>query len=210
MADTETPQAPGRRERILALATDAFITHGYAGASMADLARAVGIQKASLYHHFPSKEALFVACVSEGYEGALQRLEAIRADPALSDAERIRAAMTEIYRVNMTTAVGRMAPLIAGVAPRIPEVARAFHHGFIARTYALVSGMIEDGVARGGFAPVDTVGMRQLIIGPVVFQKMEREMMAAFTDRDALEPVDRMRETHIDLVLRLLIGDDDR
>jgi AcrR family transcriptional regulator len=210
MAEPDPPHSADRRSEILALATEAFLTHGYAGASMADLARAVGIQKASLYHHFPSKEALFIACVTEGYEGAVRRLEDIREDAALSDAARIRAAMEEIYRVNLTTPVGRMAPLIAEVAPSIPEVARAFHGGFIARHYALVTGMIEDGIARGSFAPLDTLGLRQMIFGPVIYLAMEREMTAGFPDRDALNPVDRIRESHIDLILRLLTGPEGR
>lgn len=204
MAEIHKPHISDRREEILRLATEAFVTHGYAGTSMADLARAVGVQKASLYHHFPSKQALFVACVTEGYEAAVQRLEAIRADPSFTDAARIRAAMEEIYRVNLTLPVGRMAPLIAEVAAKIPEIARNFHDGFIGRHYALVTGMIEDGIARGSFAPLDTLGLRQMIFGPVIFLAMEREMTASFPDAEAINPVDRIRESHIDLILRLL------
>ncbi len=206
MAEIQKPHISDRRDEILRLATEAFVTHGYAGTSMADLARAVGVQKASLYHHFPSKQALFVACVTEGYEGTVQRLEAIRAAPDFTDAARVRAAMEEIYRVNLTLPVGRMAPLIAEVAAKIPEIAQNFHGGFIARHYALVTGMIEDGIARGSFAPLDTLGLRQMIFGPVIFLAMEREMTASFPDAEALNPVDRIRESHIDLILRLLTG----
>ncbi len=204
MADPAPLQTPDRRADILQRATEAFVTQGYAGTSIADLARRAGVQKASLYHHFPSKRALFVACVTEGYAGTLERLEAIRDDPGLADTARIRAAMEEIYRVNLTLPVGRMAPLIAEVASTIPEVAQAFHGGFIARHYALVTGMIEAGIARGSFAPLDPLGLRQLIFGPVIFLAMERGMTASFPDREAMHPVDRMRDTHIDLILRLL------
>ncbi|MFN3970416.1 MAG: TetR/AcrR family transcriptional regulator [Gemmobacter sp.] len=134
MADADTKQHSERREEILRLATEGFVTDGYAGTSMADLARAVGVQKASLYHHFPSKQALFVACVTDGYEGMVQRLEAIRSDTTFTDPDRIRAAMHEIYRVNLTLPVGRMAPLIAEVAPKIPEIARNFHGGLLRAT----------------------------------------------------------------------------
>lgn len=201
---TDKPESNSRRTDIIDTATALFVEKGYAGTSMADLAGAVGVQKASLYHHFASKEALFLACVTEGYEGALRRLEDIRADPDLSDPARIRMAMQEIYRVNLTTPVGRMAPLIAEVAPAFPCIARAFHGGFIARHYALVTGMISDGIARGAFAPLDVLGLRQMIFGPVIFLAMEREMTADFPDRDILNPVDHIRESHIDLILRLL------
>jgi AcrR family transcriptional regulator len=204
MLPTEASTFPDRRAEILAHATEAFIAHGYAGTSIADIAGAVGIQKASLYHHFPSKQALFVACVTEGYEDVIQRLASIRASTEMNDRTRIRRAMEEIYRINLTTPVGRMAPLIAEVAPTIPEVAQAFHGGFIARHYALVRGMIDDGVARGSFAPVDTLGMQHLIFGPVITLALSREMTISFPDRDELYPVERIRESHIALILRLL------
>jgi len=204
MTKSDPTPVSDRRGDILALATEAFVTHGYAGTSMADLARVIGIQKASLYHHFQSKQALFVACVTEGYEGTVRRLEAIRADASLSDPARIRAAMEEVYRINLTTPVGRMVTVIVEVAPTIPEVAQAFHGGFIARHYAIVTGMIEDGIARGSFAAIDTLGMQHLFFGPVITLALSREMTACFPDRDELYPVDRIRETHIDLILRLL------
>jgi AcrR family transcriptional regulator len=205
MVKDELPQND-RRADILARATEAFVNQGYAGTSMADLAGAIGIQKASLYHHFPSKEALFISCVTEGYDGAVERLETIRADPGLSDQDRLRAAMAEVYRVNMTTPAGRMAPLIAEVAAKIPDVARAFHDGFIARHYAVMTGIIQDAVARGSFAPVDPMGMQHLIFGPIITLALSREMTASFPDRDTLYPVERIRETHVELILRLLTG----
>jgi AcrR family transcriptional regulator len=202
-------QPAERRSEIVAKATEAFVARGYAGASMGDLARAVGIQKASLYHHFPSKEALFVACVTEGYAGAAQRLEEIRDDPSLDDAERVRAAMEEVYRINLTTTVGRMAPVIAEVGQQLPEVAQAFHSGFITRHYRAVTDIVDNGIARGSFRAVDSMGIQHLIFGPVITLALSREMTATFPDRDALYPVDRIRETHIDLILQLLTGTGD-
>lgn len=206
MGTIEAAPAPGRRAEILRLATGAFVTHGYAGTSITELARAIGIGKASLYHHFPSKQALFVACVTEGYADCIDRLAVIRSDTKLTDLERIRAAMEEIYRINLSEPVGRMAPLIAEVASTIPEIARAFHGGFIAQHYALITGMLEDGIVRGSFAALDTLGLRQMIFGPVILLALEREMTADFPDRDTLNPVERIRDAHIELILQLLRG----
>jgi AcrR family transcriptional regulator len=201
---SEIPQ--DRRADILATATDLFLRHGFAGTSMAALAGAAGLQKASLYHHFASKEELFITCVTEGYEATVRKLDALRADPGLSDPDRVRATMEELYRINLETSVGRMAPLIAEVAQLIPSVARAFHSGFITRQYVIVTGIIADGIARGSFDEVDSLGMQHLIFGPVVALSLSREMTAKFPDRDSLYPVDRIRASHIDLILRLLLG----
>lgn len=47
-----------RRDEIVAAATQLFAEKGYEGASMSDLAERVGLRKASLFHHFTSKEEL--------------------------------------------------------------------------------------------------------------------------------------------------------
>jgi AcrR family transcriptional regulator len=50
-----------RRDEILDESTRLFAERGYEGTSMADLAERVGLRKASLFHHFASKEVLYAA-----------------------------------------------------------------------------------------------------------------------------------------------------
>lgn len=49
---------------MLAAAVEVFARHGLAGASVRDIARQARIRVSSLYHHFPSKEALYQAVQS--------------------------------------------------------------------------------------------------------------------------------------------------
>ena len=46
---------------ILAAAEALFLVKNYADVSMEDIAEAAGVTKGALYHHFASKEALYVA-----------------------------------------------------------------------------------------------------------------------------------------------------
>ena len=53
--------ASNKREDVLAAAVACFAAHGLAGTGMRDVARAAGLTEGTLYHYFPSKDALIDA-----------------------------------------------------------------------------------------------------------------------------------------------------
>ncbi|WP_413460410.1 TetR/AcrR family transcriptional regulator [Herbaspirillum huttiense] len=72
------------RERILVEATRIAQAHGYNGLNVRDLASAVGIKAASVYHHFASKAELGAAVARrywEDAEAALRAMEEAAASP---------------------------------------------------------------------------------------------------------------------------------
>jgi AcrR family transcriptional regulator len=60
------------RERILEAAMTVFARFGYRRASMDQIADEVALTRQAVYHHFPSKEALFRAGVEALHEGAYE------------------------------------------------------------------------------------------------------------------------------------------
>ena len=83
---------PTRQAQILETAARIFCEKGFDKASMEDVADAVGLTKAGLYHHIGSKDELLFAIMSYGMdlfeEKVLNRVMAI-ADPL----ERLKAAL---------------------------------------------------------------------------------------------------------------------
>ena len=55
------------KQKILDSATDLFAAKGYTETTMRELAAAVGVKEASIYNHFPSKNAI-LECILEEYE----------------------------------------------------------------------------------------------------------------------------------------------
>jgi AcrR family transcriptional regulator len=90
------------RARILAVALELFAAQGYAGTSVSDLAKRLGITKAALYYHFSAKDDILRTLVS----APLAALEALAASaPAraredlLGDISDITAEMYTVSRL---------------------------------------------------------------------------------------------------------------
>lgn len=55
--------------QIMAAATNLFSLSGYDAASVADICASAKVSKGAFYHHFPSKQALFLAIVDQWLKG---------------------------------------------------------------------------------------------------------------------------------------------
>ncbi|WP_457574537.1 TetR/AcrR family transcriptional regulator [Desulfolithobacter sp.] len=72
------------KTEILDTVIPLFARAGYTGVSMRQIARAVGIQAASLYHHFPDKETLYIQALAQTFSRhnvLLRDAFALAADP---------------------------------------------------------------------------------------------------------------------------------
>jgi AcrR family transcriptional regulator len=65
------------RDDILEAAAQVFRQKGFHGASMQDIAKAVSLQKASLYHHVSSKQEILLALLDRALELLLERISTI-------------------------------------------------------------------------------------------------------------------------------------
>lgn len=91
-----------RRNQILLAAAELFVKHGYAGTSMRDIAKWVGLLPGSVYHYFPAKEDLFAAVSHEGFRQLGARIAAAVSE-GRTPRERLEAACT----VHIEAMVGR-------------------------------------------------------------------------------------------------------
>jgi AcrR family transcriptional regulator len=86
-----TPRNAGRpREYILEAATRLFSQKGYAGTTMRDIAKAVGVLPGSLYAHIEGKEGLLLEIVETGIDRFLAAGEQLDGD---TPADRMRSAI---------------------------------------------------------------------------------------------------------------------
>jgi len=86
------------REDILEAAARIFRRKGYHAASMQDIARAVNLQKASLYHHVSSKQEILVALLDRALDMLIAQMRAVLAMEA-SPEEKLRQAVRSYTQV---------------------------------------------------------------------------------------------------------------
>ena len=139
-----------RRTEILHAALRAFRERGYYATTLEDIAEQLGIRKTALYHYFPDKESILYACHRESL-GELDRLvrEARRLETAR---EQLDWAIREHVRVMTETLEG--SPLAFEVTALSPERQKEVIAARDRYERALRK-MIETGIERGEFRPVD-------------------------------------------------------
>jgi AcrR family transcriptional regulator len=80
------------RDEILAAAAQIFSQKGFHATSMHDIAEAVKLQKASLYHHVTSKQEILVEVLDQALDLFIANMQAVMARPLPPD-EMLRQAM---------------------------------------------------------------------------------------------------------------------
>lgn len=86
------------RERLLATASELFTRRGYAATSVREIVSGAGVTKPLLYHHFGSKEGIFLALVGRLEREMEDRLDAARLEPG-TPLQRIRAICQNVYSI---------------------------------------------------------------------------------------------------------------
>lgn len=93
------------RETIMRAASDLFAQAGYADTSLMDIARAVGVSKAAVYHYFTSKQVIFDAIVVDLLQRLYDHVAAALPPDTTDVATRLQAAMrghAEFFEKNYT------------------------------------------------------------------------------------------------------------
>jgi AcrR family transcriptional regulator len=148
------PPRDKKREAILRIAYQAFLTDGYAATSMSEIARQVGGSKATLYNYFCSKEELFTAVVDE----KCQDIQDMVFDAALA-LDDFPKALTQLgdrflHVVLREDSIATFR-LITAEAARFPELGRAFYSSGPRRSKEVLADFFRRAITDGHLSPRD-------------------------------------------------------
>ena len=126
-----TDRSRRKREAILEVATELFLTRGYAGTSMDEVAAAAGVSKQTVYKHFGGKESLFRAIALSTVQEVSGPVRARIA--AMGEADDVESALRDLARSYLAAVVQpevlRRRQLVIREAGRFPDVALTYHEG---------------------------------------------------------------------------------
>jgi TetR/AcrR family transcriptional regulator len=153
-------------DRILAAAAGEFAARGFAGARVDRIARRARVNKAMLYYHFGSKQALYDALLRRTFAEAAARVGAIAAAD-LSPADKIDQVIEGIAAfvkehehfpaIMLREVAEGGAHLDAATLAELAAVPRA------------VGEIVQEGVRRRLFRPVDPIAAYFTMFPPIVF-----------------------------------------
>jgi TetR/AcrR family transcriptional repressor of nem operon len=148
---TATRQRSETRDQILDLAETLIQTRGYSAFSYQDIADALGIRKASIHYHFPSKTDLGVAVI----ERYIARFDAALVEIA-DDQAQSSMAMLDFYvqpYLQFAETPDRvcLSAALAGEMLALPAQIRTHVEHFFKTHQAWLTKILKRGVARGEF-----------------------------------------------------------
>ena len=179
-----TPGAVEKRDAILVVATKAFAASGFDGVRLHEIARAARMNQATLVYYFPSKRALYEACLIDAAAQLMDAFaEGTRASDGRSAAETIVGALLDRFaRKPELGRLIRQATLRGGaefersfVRPLRPW----FERGVVALERAMDEGLI---------ARQDAEELVLILYGAILIYLSEDPLVTGLTGKDPRAP----------------------
>ena len=169
-----------RQDRILEGALSVFKEKGLEGATMDQIASAAGFGKATLYYYFKSKEEVLSAILVDGWQNIWESLE-----PVIAEEGSPRKTF-----VNVLIKIAENAQNRPGLFEFLFNVPKAIKlddqpwKDYQHKLYAIIQGLLEDGVKQGEFPKVDPQLMFKALGGLFMGLVFMGDRKEPVTDKD--------------------------
>jgi AcrR family transcriptional regulator len=209
--DAARRRAPDERpQQIIDAALAVFDERGLAGARLDDIAQRAGIAKGTIYLYFENKEELFREVIRHTL---IDRLDAARSElaamgEAVSATEQLRRYAEGWWAFLLTPGYQAVYRLVIGELHRFPDVAAFYAQEVVSRAHALVGSIIERGVARDEFRPIEPAVASRMITAAFSTHALWvcKQQFFKFPAASLLSP-DEVRDQVVDFILRALRPD---
>jgi AcrR family transcriptional regulator len=187
-----------RPAEILAAALACFQERGFTATRLEDVAAKAGVTKGTIYLYYSSKEELFKAVVRGELVPNIERLEAALHEPVPA-AILLERLFTVWVQHIVPSPVSVIPKLVIAEASNFPELARFYLETAVHRALRLVAAILQRGITRGEFRPVDIDHVVYCVFGPLLLTVLWQHSLGPHDDR----PLDAQAicNAHLDLLL---------
>ena len=160
-------RAEETRAHILQAGVESFAQNGYDATGVAEICQRAGVTKGGFYHHFPSKQALFLALFEQWLTVLDEQLAAFRAE-----AENVPDGFRE-----MAGMIGQVFEIASGQLPMFLDFwSKAAHDPDVWKTIiapyrryqTFFAQVIQEGIDEGTLRPVDPETAAQTLVSLAV------------------------------------------
>lgn len=185
-----------RPSEILDAGFEAFAEKGFLGTSMDDVAVRAGVAKGTVYLYFESKEALFAAAVRARIVPLIGEIGSLVDGFEGTSAELLRAILTVFYGKIADPDARLLLRIMIGEGHLFPALITFYHREVLSKAIALMTRVIERGIARSEFNRNAATDMPLIIMAPAVVAAIWQLTFAA------VQPVslDQFIEAHLTLL----------
>ncbi|MDX6806412.1 TetR/AcrR family transcriptional regulator [Terrihabitans rhizophilus] len=143
-----------KRRQILAGASSVFMSKGFNGASMGEIARVAEVSKGTLYVYFQNKEQLFEACIDEKRRSFLARVLDFHDEAPVED--ELRRFGMALARFVAEPEVIMAIRTVTGIAEQMPELGARFYDNGPGHSARVFAAYLDRKVAAGELAIQNT------------------------------------------------------
>jgi len=190
-----------RPAELLAAALDLFVEKGYAATRVDDVAQRAGVSKGTLFLYFSSKEELFKAVVRENISGRFTEWNDEFDRFEGNSQDMLRYCLFNWWeRIGSTKASG-IPKLMMSEAQNFPELAKFYQHEVMQPGTALIRRILDRGVARREFRPMDITYGVYLVLAPMLFLAMWKHSLGTCCDSHAQLDPQQYLTAQLDMLL---------
>ncbi len=158
-----------RPGELLDAALDLFVEKGFAGTSAAEVAQRAGVSKGTLFLYFATKEDLFKEVVrtniSSHYPAWHEALQAFVG----STPDMLRLCVHGWWAAVGSTKASGISKLMVTEGANFPDLTAFYQREVIEPGNELIRGILQRGVERGEFAPIDMRYGVYSVLAPMLF-----------------------------------------
>ncbi|HYW58148.1 MAG TPA: TetR/AcrR family transcriptional regulator [Polaromonas sp.] len=205
----QTATLSAKRERrkearpgeLLDAALDLFVEKGFAATRAEEVAARAGVSKGTLFLYFQSKEELFKAVVRENISGRFQELNQEFDAFQGSTSEMLAYCMATWWKLVGATRASGLTKLMMSEAGNFPELAAFYRQEVILPAHDIIRRLMQRGIDRGEFRPVDLDYAVYSVIAPMIFLVLSKHSAGTCIDANLPDNADKFIRTQVDNIL---------